>query len=272
MIMMRAILFTSVFLVLTVSHASEPDPTPAPAPTPAASPLQLSYKFIGLAEVPKFFGNLDPEIKMAPKPTPTPKAGANKPTTKSIVKPVVETAVEEATPVPLVMKLMKEPNSKSEVAFEISDKADFETREYNYEELAVIASEKSGDWVRVVTKKGLGWLAPGDAGTFHSYEDLIRVDASYATSVWDGRLYKSPDTSSRSEKIPLAKSEPGDYWMSSAADIKVRETNVVNGVLWIKVFIVTGRCETEEKFGKSGWIPAYTEKQEINFWFRSRGC
>lgn len=195
-----------------------------------------SEKFLGLLEIPKVFGVVTP----GGPPGQIPPAQKN------------------------TLLLHTEPNSKSAIHFRISKTEQLMTREHGYEEVSAMAYGQQKGWYLIRTKTGQGWLSPTDAGRFHAYEELLKESLIFLdTKTWNGHLYSSPDNLQRFEDIKSS---------SAQIDVDVIGQRLLQNRLWFEVQFIEGRCESEEKRGKKGWVPAHSEKGEPNLWFYSRGC
>lgn len=115
------------------------------------------------------------------------------------------TADGDAIPAERPMQLRARPVLDSAVVARISEAKQLEVKEYAYEEIGAVAYARRMEWTLVKTSDGVtGWLAPQDAGTYHSLESLLKDHRELAelTAAWDGWLRPSPGGGAR-ERVPL---------------------------------------------------------------------
>jgi hypothetical protein len=91
--------------------------------------------------------------------------------------------------------LRRRPSADSPIVATISSLEALELKEYAYERSGALVFGRERDWSLLRTSAGIaGWLAPSDAGTFHSLESLFRDGLTYLTDAWDGRVATAPGT------------------------------------------------------------------------------
>jgi hypothetical protein len=100
------------------------------------------------------------------------------------------------------IELRTRPALDSPIAARIVAPDQLKAKEYGYEELGAVVYARDRNWSFVETSKGVaGWLAPADAGAFHSLESLITDGLTYLTDDWNGFVSESPD-SARRVRVP----------------------------------------------------------------------
>jgi hypothetical protein len=146
-------------------------------------------------------------------------------------------------------------------------------KEYGYEELGAVVYARDGNWSFVETSEGIaGWLAPADAGAFHSLESLITRGLTYLTDDWNGFVLASPESANREfVRADLARTGGPENW--NARTVGTRQ---VGDALWVEVEVLSHSfCEdprTPPVVSARGWIPAHAPSGRPNIWFYSRGC
>lgn len=201
-----------------------------------------SVRIIGLVEVPRIFGLQDP----------TGPPGARRP--------------GPSGPVSLYMA----PSAGADVALVVSDGGQLETREFDYEQAAAVVYERRVEWFRVGYRDAgelkTAWLAPSDAGTFHGVLELIGGHP-FLTDAWDGRLYSAA----------AGPSQAGARRMEArGATVAVLDSTQVAGEWWLEIgFYDRSPCEAppaQPTIVTTGWVALYNDADELQLWFRSRGC
>lgn len=148
------------------------------------------------------------------------------------------------------------------------------THEIDYDRLGAVVYERAeGNWYRIATPEHEGWLAPEDAGPFHSVPDLLAESLVYLDEPWDNRLLESPDASAPRQVLDPA-------WRAMMGDlvaVSLVETKEVAGETWHKIDIVwPNPCDADAEEQPAavaiGWVPAYAPSGAANLWYFSRGC
>jgi hypothetical protein len=144
-----------------------------PAALPAQSPPQSeTLRVIGIVEVPRVFPAVSADRKRVPPDSPLP------------------------------ILLRDRPSMDSPVVATISSPEALDAREFGYEESGAMVYGRDRGWSRVRTPGGVtGWLAPDDAGSFHSLEALLDDGLTYLTEAWDRRLGAAPGAENRA-RVP----------------------------------------------------------------------
>lgn len=173
--------------------------------------------------------------------------------------------------------LYKDPSKTSKTIGTVKTENDLKTLEHAYEELSAIVFEQKNGWLLVQGTFGTGWLSPQNAGTFRSYESLLKESMTFLNANWDGQEFKEP------KKLATVKAEPKSVppgptpgldpkVQQSQLDVSVLATKTVQDHLWIQVQVTKGRCDGTEVLGRTFWVPAYNNQGQPNLWFYSRGC
>jgi hypothetical protein len=90
--------------------------------------------------------------------------------------------------------LRRGASPESAILATISSLDELETEKIGHEESAAVVYARQRDWSVLKTSAGVaGWLAPSDAGTYHSLEALLRRELVGLTAAWDRRLGTAPD-------------------------------------------------------------------------------
>lgn len=66
---------------------------------------------------------------------------------------------------------------------------------------AIVYGRERGYFL-IRTSRGVGWLSPDQAGSFHPLETLITRDLTYLTHAWDGFVSASPGSAGRTRVGP----------------------------------------------------------------------
>ena len=155
------------------------------------------------------------------------------------------------------------PDIKSPVVKIVLKESDLSIEEYDYEVYAPSVFKIEKGWYLIKTAEGkFAWLAPSDAGPFHSYMDLAK-DWSFIIQ-WDQKLHQTPN--GPLIKIPKLAGDQQDF--------KVIESKEINGELWYKVVLIKPPCNEgySEKPVTTGWIKAHEQSGTHRLRFRTRGC
>ena len=106
------------------------------------------------------------------------------------------------------IELRARPALDSPVVATIREAIQLQVEEYGYEESGAVAYARRLEWTLVKTRGGIaGWLAPADAGRYHSLESLLEDHAELAdlTDAWDGWIHPSAGSGAR-RPVPV---DPG---------------------------------------------------------------
>jgi hypothetical protein len=110
-----------------------------------------------------------------------------------------------AMPAEKHIELRARPVPDGAVVATVSEPNQLESREYDYEESGAVAYARDGEWTLVKISGGVaGWLAPQDAGTYHSLESLLQEhnDLAELTDAWEGSIRPSAGNDARN-RVPL---------------------------------------------------------------------
>jgi hypothetical protein len=139
--------------------------------------------------------------------------------------------------------------------------------EYAYEEAGALVYGRERGYFVIRTSRGLGWLSPHDAGSFHSFQTLITRDLTYLTDAWDGFVSASPGGAART-RVPQRRPYGNE-------DVRVIRLQTVEGKLWAEIEVISHTfCESDKTptIKGRGWIRAHDKIGAPTLWFASRGC
>ena len=165
-----------------------------------------------------------------------------------------------------VLTLYTRPDSASKEAATITAPQAIDEAEYGYEEPGAVVYRREAGYYLIRTARGTAWLAPDDAGPFHSYEMLVSDGLAYLTDAWDGFVSASPGNTARTRI--QRRSDGGN-------DVEVKGFRTVGGRLWFQVDVMSRRFCTSDSPAPPkarGWIRAHTDSGAPTVWFHSRGC
>lgn len=165
------------------------------------------------------------------------------------------------------LTLYTRPDSESKALAQILAPAAIDTAEYGYEEAGALVYGREGGYFLIRTARGAGWLAPRDAGPFHSLETLIARELTHLTGAWDGFVSASPGGSART-RVPQRRPDGRE-------DVRVRRLQTIDGTLWVEIEVLShSPCEsdTTPTVKGHGWVRAHDERGAPTVWFASRGC
>jgi hypothetical protein len=166
------------------------------------------------------------------------------------------------------VRIYTRPDSDSKMLAEITGPQAIDDAEYGYEEAGALVYGRERGYFLIRTSRGVGWLAPDDAGSFHPLETLIASDLSYLTDAWDGFVRASPGSADRSR---VAEWQPD--WKEK--HVRVKRARTINGNLWLEIEVISHSvCESNEPptIKARGWIKAHDAAGTPTVWFPSRGC
>ena len=158
------------------------------------------------------------------------------------------------------------PDSNSKEAATITAPQSIDDAEYGYEEPGALVYGREAGYYLIRTARGAAWLAPGDAGPFHSFEMLVSDGLAYLTSAWDGFVRASPGSAARTR---VQRNVQGND------DVEVTGSRRVGGTLWFQVDVMSQRFCTSDPPAAAkarGWIRAHDDSGAPTVWFHSRGC
>jgi hypothetical protein len=164
------------------------------------------------------------------------------------------------------LTLYTRPDSSSREAATITAPQAIDDAEYGYEEPGALVYRREARYYLIRTARGTGWLAPEDAGPFHSYETLVSDGLAYLTDAWDGFVSAAPGSPARTRV--QRRTEGSD-------DVEVKGFRTVGGRLWFQVDVMSQRfCSSDPPAPARarGWIPAHDDSGGPTVWFSSRGC
>jgi hypothetical protein len=165
------------------------------------------------------------------------------------------------------LTLYTRPDSESTVLVQISSPAAIDNAEYGYEEAGALVYGRQRGYFLIRTSRGVGWLSPRNAGSFHSLETLITRDLTYLTDTWDGFVSASPGGAART-RVPQRRPYGSE-------DVRVKRLQTVEGKLWAEIEVISHSfCESDKPatIKGQGWIRAHDNFGAPTVWFSSRGC
>jgi hypothetical protein len=165
------------------------------------------------------------------------------------------------------LTLYTRPDRESKVAAVISSPWAIDEAEYAYEEAGALVYGRERGYFLIRTSRGVAWLSPRDAGTFHALETLLEGSLTYLTDAWDGFVSASPGSTDRT-RVPQRRLQGRDA-------VQVGRMQPVNGELWVEVEVVSHTfCESAAPpaVEARGWVPAHDANGAPTVWFHSRGC
>jgi hypothetical protein len=166
------------------------------------------------------------------------------------------------------LTLYTRPDSDSKVAAVISSPEAIDKAEYAYEESGALVYGRERGYFLIRTARGVAWLSPHKAGSFHPLETLItKSGLPYLTDAWDGFVSASPGSANRN-RVPQRRLYGSD-------DARVKGLRMVDGKLWVEVEVIShSLCESDKPptIRARGWITAHDETGAPTVWFPSRGC
>jgi hypothetical protein len=163
------------------------------------------------------------------------------------------------------------PSANAEALAEITALDALETREAGYEQPAAVVYARVHGWLRVRLAGGgaYGWIAPSDAGTFFSYQQLPVRRLAYLTNDWSGFLW--PDAGAG---LPIRYLADEEAVSRGQHPVEIQDSARIGGSLWFKVRLLDNDgCDGQPaKQRGGGWAPGYGMSGQANVWFHSRGC
>ena len=165
-----------------------------------------------------------------------------------------------------VLTLYTRPDGNGAEAATITAPQAIDDAEYGYEEPGALVYRRQAGYYLIRTARGAAWLAPEDAGPFHSFEMLVSDGLAYLTDAWDGFVSASPGSSTRTRV--QRRTEGRD-------DVEVKGFRTVGGRLWLQVDVMSQRFCTSDPPAPAkarGWIRAHDDSGAPTVWFHSRGC
>jgi hypothetical protein len=165
------------------------------------------------------------------------------------------------------LTLYTRPDSESKVLAQISLPAAIDSAEYGYEQAGALVYGRQRGYFLIRTSRGVGWLPPHNAGSFHPLETLITRDLTYLTDAWDGFVSPSPGGAART-RVPQRQ-------LYGSEDMRVKRLQTLEGKLWAEIEVISHSfCESDKPptIKGHGWITVHDEIGAPTVWFSSRGC
>lgn len=165
------------------------------------------------------------------------------------------------------LALYTRPDSESKVLAHISSPTAIDDAEYGYEQAGALVYSREGGYFLIRTSRGVGWLSPHNAGSFHPLETLIIASLTYLTDAWDGFVSVSPGSANRA-RVPRRR-------LRGSEDVRVKGLQTVDGKLWVDIEVISHSfCESDKPpaIKARGWVPAHDKIGAPTVWFSARGC
>ena len=169
-----------------------------------------------------------------------------------------------------VITIYTRPDSGTKAVAEITSPQAIDEAEYDYEEAGALVYGRAHGYFLIRTSRGVGWLSPEQAGSFHSLETLITSELTYLTDAWDGFVHASPGSARRTRVFP-GRSADG----TEGKHVRVKRARSISGRLWLEVELISHNfCFSDEPptIKARGWIAAHDATGAPTVWFPSRGC
>jgi len=133
--------------------------------------------------------------------------------------------------------------------------------ESSYEEPALLALEKRGDWLRIDLGDRSAWLRSPAGYRFEAYPAILAQRLAYATPAWAGEI------------CAIAGDDCGRIEPSPEQALRILGVAAHDGQDWMEVELTTDPCrDVEERVLMRGWIRAHATDGRPAAWFHSRGC
>lgn len=168
------------------------------------------------------------------------------------------------------LTIYSRPDSESKVLAVISSPEAIDEARYTSERAGALVYRRERGYFLIRTARGVGWLSPHNAGSFHPLEELIRSELAYLTHAWDGFVSASPESADRTRvgrERPLSEND--------SKNVRVRGFRTVGGKLWVAIEVISHTfCQSNEPptTEARGWIKAHDETGAPTVWFPSGGC
>ena len=162
------------------------------------------------------------------------------------------------------------PDSASKPLAVISSPEAIDEAKFNSEQAGALVYGRERGYFLIRTSRGVGWLSPHNAGSFHPLETLLARDLTYLTDAWDGFVSASPRSAHRTRVVSQRPPDGNDD-----RDARVKGFRTVNGQLWVEIEVISHTfCESVEPatVKARGWIRAHDATGAPTVWFPSGGC
>lgn len=174
-------------------------------------------------------------------------------------------------PIPLYYTPEKETVPATYLLYnDIENWPDFE--EYEYESAgALVYEKKDNNWYKIKRNAEFFWVYDENTDNFLSYPEILHDRLTFLITKTEKPVVRdAPD-----RNLP-GRSFTHDYMKKNYGEIPVKiiETQLVDNEWWVKVSIQDKFiCQIDRTIGLfEGWMPAYNENNERNFWYYPRGC
>lgn len=144
--------------------------------------------------------------------------------------------------------------------------------EYNYEMAGALVYERQGkNWYKIKRHDEFFWVQGSDQYEYLPYPDILyRRLAFLITRTGIPLIRDEPDMTQAGQAV----THPVIRKNYSEVPVEILETKEIEGTSWVKVNILENHiCLGDTKtILHTGWIPAYDNKNNRNFWYYPRGC
>lgn len=169
-----------------------------------------------------------------------------------------------------VITIYTRPDSGTKAVADITSPQAIDEAEYGYEEAGALVYGRARGYFLIRSSRGVGWLSPEQAGSFHSLETLITSELTYVTDAWDRFVHASPRSARRTRVIPQRSADgtEGRY-------VRVKTVRSISGELWLEVELISHNfCLSDQPpaIKARGWVRAHDATGAPTVWFPSRGC
>lgn len=162
------------------------------------------------------------------------------------------------------------PDSDSNVLAVITSPQAIDEAAFSSETAGAVVYARERGFFLIRTSRGVGWLSPHNAGSFHSLETLLEDrELTYLTAAWDGFMSASPGGANRNRvtsRLPDG---------NEARDVRVKRLRTVKAKLWVELEVISHTfCESNEPptIQARGWIRAHDATGAPTVWFHPGGC
>ena len=134
------------------------------------------------------------------------------------------------------------PDSDSQVLTVITSPQAIDEAAFSSERAGALVYGREHGFFLIRTSRGVGWLSPHNAGSFHSLETLLdERELTYLTAAWDGFMSASPGGANRTRVT--SRSPDGN----EARDVRVKRLRRVKAKLWVELEVISHTfCESNE--------------------------
>lgn len=144
--------------------------------------------------------------------------------------------------------------------------------EYNYEMAGALVYERQGEnWYKIKRHDEFFWVQGSDQYEYLPYPDILYRRLAFLITRTDIPVIRNaPDITLDGQVV----THPAIRKNYSEVPIEILETRKIGGQSWVKVNMLENHiCLSDTKtILQTGWIPAYDDENNRNFWYYPRGC